>query len=332
MAYWEGEGRRSRLRETEFLRLLEQVLPQLLDIEDLSVEPRLGENARPDFVARMSDGSIAIIEAKAVTPNTSSRLLASADQLLRYAQAMRQRGRGDEDPRLILAVPGVLSPHLAKALRDFGIDLLDGAQLSRALVEAGIPVDLDAFARPAESQAPDVRGPAEELQARLDQVAPGRSMWSEYQRLCGDVLTFLFCPPLERPIGESANESRINRRDFVLPNYASEGFWAFLRTGYGADYIVVDSKNYLAKIKKSEVLQLANYLNRHGTGLFGLIIARGASDRSAELTRREQWILHQKLILTLNDDDLRQMLAMKQASGDPADLVRQKIEDFRLGF
>ena len=30
--------------------------------------------------------------------------------------------------------------------------------------------------------------------------------------------------------------------------------------------------------------------------------------------------------------DLRQMLAIKQAGGDPSDLVRQKIEDFRLGF
>jgi hypothetical protein len=167
---------------------------------------------------------------------------------------------------------------------------------------------------------------------RLDKIPAGRATWSRYQRLCGDILTFLFCPPLERPIGESANESRINRRDFVLPNYAADGFWAFMRATYAADYIVVDSKNYVSKIKKNEVLQLSNYLNRHGTGLFGMIVARGASDRSAELTRREQWIVHNKLIISLNDDDLRQMLAMKQSAGDAADLIRQKIEDFRLGF
>ena len=43
-------------------------------------------------------------------------------------------------------------------------------------------------------------------------------------------------------------------------------------------------------------------------------------------------ILHGKLIVGLDDDDVRQMLATRLAGGDPAELVRQKIEDFRLGI
>jgi hypothetical protein len=34
----------------------------------------------------------------------------------------------------------------------------------------------------------------------------------------------------------------------------------------------------------------------------------------------------------LSDDDVVQMVRTKVSGGDPAELVRQKIEDFRLGI
>jgi hypothetical protein len=43
-------------------------------------------------------------------------------------------------------------------------------------------------------------------------------------------------------------------------------------------------------------------------------------------------MLHGKMITTLNDDDLLQMLENKKSGADPEDLVCQKIEDFRLGM
>jgi hypothetical protein len=38
------------------------------------------------------------------------------------------------------------------------------------------------------------------------------------------------------------------------------------------------------------------------------------------------------MIITLNDDDLMQMLESEKSGLDPEDLIRQKIEDFRLGM
>jgi hypothetical protein len=49
-------------------------------------------------------------------------------------------------------------------------------------------------------------------------------------------------------------------------------------------------------------------------------------------TLREQWILHDKLITPLTDSDVRQMLNDKKGGGDPAELIRQKVEDFRLSL
>jgi hypothetical protein len=97
-----------------------------------------------------------------------------------------------------------------------------------------------------------------------------------------------------------------------------------------ADFVVAEAKNLADPVRKAEVLQLANYLTRHGTGLVGMLLTRHGFGRDARWTSREQLLLHDKLIIGFSDDDYRQMLTTKRAGGDPSDLVRQRIEDFRL--
>jgi hypothetical protein len=115
-----------------------------------------------------------------------------------------------------------------------------------------------------------------------------------------------------------------------MANYADDGYWHFMRTHYQADFVVIDAKNYKGKVKKSEVLQLANYLSARGTGLFGMITTRKGADTGATWTIREQWVLYSKLIVVLNDEDLDQMLTARDAGAEPWAVIRQKIEDFRL--
>ncbi len=87
------------------------------------------------------------------------------------------------------------------------------------------------------------------------------------------------------------------------------------------------------KVKKSEVLQIANYLKSHGAGLFGIIVCRKGGDKSGcEHTLREQWMVHRKLILVLSDDDIKEMLIAKLDGRLPEEIVGQKIEQFRLSM
>lgn len=143
-------------------------------------------------------------------------------------------------------------------------------------------------------------------------------------------MNFLFCPPLKVAISQSRDGSRANQRDFILPNYAQDGFWDSLRNQYRADFLVAEVKNIKSPAGKVEVLQLANYLTRHGTGLVGILMTRNGLDSTARWISREQWVLHDKLIIGLGDDDIRQMLFSKQAGTDPSELIQQRIEDFRL--
>ena len=128
------------------------------------------------------------------------------------------------------------------------------------------------------------------------------------------------------------DHSGANRRDFVFPNYCEQGFWAHLRSRYAADYIVVDAKNSSQRITKRDVLQVSNYLKEHGTGLFGIIVARIGVTDSAYYTLREVWAIEKKMIIILRDNDLEQMLLERLAGGAPETIIRQKIEDFRLSI
>jgi hypothetical protein len=322
-------GEQIRMLEVDFLSLLEHVLPTILGAQIIR-EPRLGY-ARPDFIAFWPDtGKEVIIEAKRVTPNTQKRLHDVVQQLTRYAHLYAGANPDKPPPELALAVPGTFSPQHIAYLYESGIRrIIDGAVIRAA---TGDDAFASFMAESVNSQPSSLRSATQALLDRLAQTPPGRADWSAYQSLCGDVLSFLLCPPLSQPISESANKSRINRRDFVLPNYATSGYWDYMRSYYQAHYIVVDAKNYIGNVKKKEILQVANYLSAHGVGQFGMIVSRTGGDRSAELTRREQWIIHRKMIVLLNDDDMRQMISLRAANIDPAELIRQKIEDFRLGF
>lgn len=92
----------------------------------------------------------------------------------------------------------------------------------------------------------------------------------------------------------------------------------------------MDAKNGKGRVTKTNVLQLANYLKDHDVGRFGLIIGREGFDKSAMMTMREQWAIHGKMIIILNDRDVENMLLSKAVSGDPSTVIGEKIQCFRL--
>ncbi len=94
----------------------------------------------------------------------------------------------------------------------------------------------------------------------------------------------------------------------------------------------MDAKNYTKKVTKKEVLQIANYLKVHGAGLFGIIISRNGGNTGCYYTCREVWAMDKKLIIVLTDEDIIKMIIAKAANNDPEEIIRQKIEEFRLSM
>ncbi|MEW2081278.1 restriction endonuclease [Streptomyces sp. NPDC005283] len=316
-------------REVEFTQFLIELLRKSGYTRTQS-EVAVSGDRRVDIIAGSPD-EILVIEVKGTSPQTPRRLRESVEQLRSYSSLVQSDADSGRPYRLILATPGNLTRDTREGLSRKGITLWDGRLLAQMSAAVGLEAEAsrflsdEHFSEMPRSQQPD-------FAEQLAQISPGRAAWSAYQRLCRQIAEYLFCPPLRLAIWESTNEAEVNKRDFILPNYSTEGFWKFLRDEYRAHYVVVDAKNYQEGIEKEQVLQIANYLSHHGTGLFALIMTRNEAKQSALYTMREQWILHNKMIVVLQDRDILQMLTDKSFGNDPAELVRQKIEDFRLGL
>jgi hypothetical protein len=321
---------RGRFSELDLIRLLEQIIERDPSFESRTTTPRIGDGGRVDLLLERH-GAILIVEVKRVAPQTRERLDDMLEQVGRYKNAVARQFPG-RPIQLVLAIPGVLTPDRMEAVAAARVELWDQRWMISHGRAVGLDEELKAIFGDALYDEPVYLSRTDLLQVMLSDIACGRAGWYAYQKVCGEILEYLFCPPLKTPIPESSNIPRINRRDFVVPNYVPDEFWHFMRLHYRADYIVVDAKNHCGQANKTHVLQLANYLSPHGTGLFGMIVTRNGMDRGGMYTCREQWMLHSKMIITLNDDDLRQMLENKKSGLDPEDVVRQKIEDFRLGM
>lgn len=311
----------------EFEKYIYEVIQKSDKFRNVKLEEKIGRDNIVDIIAERKKGKNwekLAIEVKYSTAFTIDRINSVVISLKEIQQSI-------QDVKCIFLFPGKLTAEANLILTRNEIEIWDGEYLASRFKE-----EIEQTYHPVFSSLFGVKYYYQkEEQIFIDKLhacKPGKENWKVYQNLIGDVLTFLFCPPLLPPLSERADANKINRRDFIFPNYCDKGFWAYLRSKYLADYIVIDAKNYRQKISKNEVLQISNYLKEHGTGLFGIIITRNGVSESAIYTLREVWAVDKKMIIILQDNDVEQMLLERLANREPENIIRQKIEDFRLSI
>lgn len=326
-------ARMSTPNEVEFVFFLTGLMEQTPEYTDIHRDAILGQERRyrADILAtrlQQSKKRRLLIECKSSRFAGMNRVNDVIQQLKRYADLYG-------DCQKVLAIPASLSESETTAIREAGIELWDLDFLATKFRKQVVAAPTGYFKALLQSKASRGSQVTREsmLLGKLQECEPGKRDWSLYQKLVGEIVEHLFCGPLATPMSEHADLTRTNRRDFIVPNYAVDGFWSFLRNRYMADYLVVDAKNYTRKVAKAEVLQIANYLKPHGAGLVGFIFSRNGGDLAGcAQTLREQWAIHQKMIIVFTDEDVESMLRAKEDNSPPEVLVEKKIELFRLSM
>jgi hypothetical protein len=166
--------------------------------------------------------------------------------------------------------------------------------------------------------------------ARLLQgIEGGHENWMGFQKLIGEILSYLFVPPLSPPKYEHDDAEGRNRRDLIFENSSEQSFWKGIREVYRGYYIVVDAKNNKEEIDKKPVLDIAHYLKPYGCGMFGILVTRLGAAESADHAIKEQWIGNGKMIVVLHDNDILEMLKLKPLNKSE-EIIRTKIAEFRM--
>lgn len=317
---------------SEFERFINNLIEKNSNFKAVRSEPLLANRYRPDIITLRKvkdDWETLIIEIKIISSYTGDRLKHVVDQLKSYQSVMPAS-------KLAFVFPGVMSQPYKHLLEENDVEVQDIQYITKNFAqEVQQSEDLfPFFAKVYKDENSESIADAicTNLIRELKSISAGRQNWGEYQKLIKKILDFLFTEKLSSPIEESSDFTKTNRRDFILRNYAENGFWALIRHRYLADFIVVDAKNYSKKVTKKEVLQISNYLKAHGTGLFGLIISRNGGDKGCDYTCREIWAIHSKLVIILDDNDIENMLLAKKSGSSTEEIIQQKIEKFRLSI
>ena len=172
---------------------------------------------------------------------------------------------------------------------------------------------------------------AAELLDQLDACPTGLPGWRTYEDVATSILTFLFVPPLSGPRVQPRSFSGIDRRDAVFGNrnMTPDTIWGQLRLELDARMPLFEFKNFEGEVGKDEVDQTRNYLTG-AIGRFAVVCSRKPPDRQGLLRRNQAFTQDRKVILFLSDEDLKEMLRMKESGADPALFLMDLVELFYL--
>lgn len=173
---------------------------------------------------------------------------------------------------------------------------------------------------------------AQRIRKRLEDCPAGYEGWKEFEDSCIEVLSFLFVPPLIKPIIQSRTYSGIDRRDAVFPNrnIDQSNNWGHLLRELSARMVLFEFKNYdNDEIGKEEVNQTRNYLTVP-MGKLGIMCCSRKPNNSAYIKRNTIFSEDKKVILFLMREQLIEMVFIKERGEDPSDLIMDMVEMFYL--
>jgi hypothetical protein len=167
------------------------------------------------------------------------------------------------------------------------------------------------------------------LKEQLAAIAIGRSEAERYQHLVLEIMNFLFSPELIDGQPEVKTIDGTERRDIIFTNDSDESFWEYVRNEYGI-ILMFETKN-MEELDTDAINQTATYLGVRIGGL-GLIVTRRPPKDS--IVRKIMTVFSdgRKVILTLCDDQLRELLDLRCQGGSPTRWMQKHYRNFRVSL
>ncbi|WP_460158719.1 restriction endonuclease [Pseudomonas sp. S3_E11] len=171
-----------------------------------------------------------------------------------------------------------------------------------------------------------------ELCKSLRAIEAGRPGWSDYEKKCIEILQYLFKDHLAGWKDQRKTDDELNRFDLVCRIKPVTDFWKFIIHNLESRYMIFEFKNYEHPIKQGQVLTTEKYLLEKGLRKVAIMLTRKGAHESA--TKMAQGAMREtgKLIIILDDDQICEMLHMKEKGSDPTDFLFDVTDDFLLSL
>lgn len=166
----------------------------------------------------------------------------------------------------------------------------------------------------------------------LKSIEPGRAHYPKYEKLCTEAVKYLFEGNLSKFITQQRTGDDLNRFDLVCRVNRGNHFWDLIIDEFNSRYIIFEFKNYTDELLQTQMYTTEKYLFKAALRNVAFVVSRkGASRNSVTVT---EGILREtgKLIVNLNDDDLKGMIEMKDSGSEPSDHLFSIVDNFLLSL
>jgi hypothetical protein len=330
--------------------LFEDLVRRILEVNRFSVSRPQREDCGFDFLGTIGNETWAIEVKYYRTVRAQPTLIESA------ATRLANQGVSARAMKGMLVVSCVLSPTLREAFEQkFGITFVDRVDLRdwvSATPRLGEELDALVESDPGEFQTVvppmvdprlrskplrDVPAPPQgtrgtELCQELKGIKRGKVAWAQYERVCADILKYLFPNDLHGWHSQKRTDDGLNRFDFVCRIRPTTEFWKFVLDHLDSRYVLFEFKNYSGKIKQGQILTTEKYLLERGLRRVAIIFTRAGSEPHAIAMTQGAMREHGKLMLIVNDEKVCEMLQMKERGEDPTDCLFELADDFLLSL
>jgi hypothetical protein len=152
----------------------------------------------------------------------------------------------------------------------------------------------------------------------------------QYEVKCSEIIKYLFEDDLEILKEQNHTDGNLHIFDLICRIASQHNFWQDLSKDFHTRYIIFEYKNYEKKIKQGQIYTTEKYLFTKALRSIGFIISREGPDKNAQIAAKGALRENGKLIVNLTDNDLCEMLKLKDNSDDYTEVLIKKIDDMLI--
>lgn len=188
------------------------------------------------------------------------------------------------------------------------------------------------FSKLSEKKSVVVEKEGARLIIKLDGVKIGKAGWSEYENVCIECLQYLFKEDLFLWEKQLHTDDELSRYDLICRIGSTDDFWKTLVQSFSSRYILFEFKNYTDPLPQSQIYTTERYLYPQALRGACIIIARKGINTHALSASKGALRENGKLILTLNNEDLKNMLQGRDLGNSPNDYLSNLLDQFLISL
>ncbi|TDP59462.1 restriction endonuclease [Flavobacterium dankookense] len=170
------------------------------------------------------------------------------------------------------------------------------------------------------------------LYKELQKIQCGKNDWNAYEKKCKEILEFLFENDLSLWDKQTRTDDGLSRFDLICRIASSDDYWKALINAFNTRFILFEFKNYCAKISQDQIYTTERYLFNKALRSVGFIISRLGGTDGAIQAAKGSLKEHGKLIMILSDENLCEMLKLKDNGDSPNDYLSNLLDKWLISL